>query len=36
MEPKQKQCPVADGTGDGGKVDAVKNNIAYKPGILGP
>ena len=36
MEPKQKQCPVADGTGDGGKVDAVKNNIADKPGILGP
>ena len=36
MEPKQKQRPVADGTGDGGKVDAVKNNIAYKPGILGP
>ena len=35
-EPKQKQQPVVDGTGDGSKVDAVKSNIAYKPGMLGP
>ena len=28
MEPKQKQCPVVDVTGDGSKVDAVKNNTA--------
>ena len=27
-EPKQKQHPVVDGTGDGSKSDAVKNNIA--------
>ena len=27
MEPKQKQCPVMDVTGDGSK-DAVKSNIA--------
>ena len=27
-EPKQKQHPVVDVTGDGSKVDAVKNNIA--------
>ena len=28
MEPKQKQCPAVDVTGDGSKSDAVKNNIA--------
>ena len=28
MEPKQKQHPVVDVTGDGVKSDAVKNNIA--------
>ena len=28
MEPKWKQCPVVDVTGDGLKSDAVKNNIA--------
>ena len=28
MEPKQKQHPFVDGTGDGCKSDAVKNNIA--------
>ena len=28
MEPKQKQHPVVDGTGDGSKFDAVKSNIA--------
>ena len=27
-EPKQKQCPVVDVTGDESKVDAVKNNTA--------
>ena len=27
-EPKQKQHPVVDVTGDGSKIDAVKNNIA--------
>ena len=36
IEPKQKQCPVVDVTGDGSKSDAVKNNISKKPGILGP
>ena len=34
MEPKQKQCPVVDVTGDI-KSDAVKNNIAWEPGMLG-
>ena len=28
MEPKQKQYPVVDVTGDRSKVDAVKSNIA--------
>ena len=28
MEPKQKQHPVVDVTGDGSKSNAVKNNIA--------
>ena len=27
-EPKQKQCPAVDVTGDESKSDAVKNNIA--------
>ena len=35
-DPKQKQCPAVDVTGDGSKSDAVKNNISKKPGILGP
>ena len=26
--PKQKQCPVVDGTGDGSKIQLVKNNTA--------
>ena len=34
-EPKQKQCPVVDVTGDGTK-DAVKSNIAQEPGMSGP
>ena len=28
MEPKQKQYPVSDGTGDRARFDAVKRNIA--------
>ena len=28
MEPKRKQCPVVDVTGDGSKSDAVNNNIS--------
>ena len=34
MEPKQKQPPVVDVTGDGSKSKAVKNNIVYEPGII--
>ena len=36
MEPEQKQHLVVDVPGDGSKSDAVKNNIAEEPGILGP
>ena len=36
MDPKQKQCPAVDVTGDEVKYSAVKNNIAYGPGMLGP
>ena len=38
MEPKQKQHPVVDVTAGGSKTkfNAVKNNIAYEPGKLGP
>ena len=36
MEPKWKQRPVVDGTGIEIKSDAVKNNIAQEPGMLGP
>ena len=28
MEPKQKQYPVSDGTGDRARFDAVESNIA--------
>ena len=35
LEPKQKQHPVVDVTGDGSKSDAVKSNIAKEPGMLG-
>ena len=35
-EPKRKQCPVVDVTGDGSKVRCCKNNIAQEPGVLGP
>ena len=36
MEPKQKQHPVVDVTGDGSKIDTVKNNTAQEPEMLGP
>ena len=37
MEPKQKQCPVVDVTGDGSKVQCCKEwYIAYEPGMLSP
>ena len=36
IQPKQKQHPVVDVTGDGSKVRCCKSNIAYKPGMLGP
>ena len=36
MEPKQKQHPVVDVTGDRSKVQCCKSNIAQEPGILGP
>ena len=36
-EPKRKQHPVVDVTGDGSKVQCCKNNnIAWEPRILGP
>ena len=35
-EPKQKQRPVADVSGGEIKSNAVKNNIAQEPGMLGP
>ena len=36
METKQKQNPVVDATDDKTRSDAIKSNIAYKPGMLGP
>ena len=36
MEPKQKEYPAVDVTGDRSKVDAVKSNIAKEPGMSGP
>ena len=36
MEPKQKQCPVVNVTGDGSKPYAIKKNTAQEPGVLGP
>ena len=37
MEPKQKQHPVVDVTGDRTKVQCCKGSyIAYEPGMLGP
>ena len=35
-EPRQKQHPVVNLTGDGSKVQTVKSNIAQEPGMLGP
>ena len=35
-QPKRKQRPVVDVTGDRSKFDAVKSNIALEPGMLGP
>ena len=36
MEPKQKQYPAEDATGDRSKVQCCKSNIAYEPGMSGP
>ena len=36
MEPKQKQHPVVDVTGDRARSHAIKSNIASEPGMLGP
>ena len=36
IEPKQKQHPVVDVTGDGSKVYAIKCSIVQEPGMLGP
>ena len=35
-EPKQKQHPVVDVTGDRSKVRCCKSNLAQEPGLLGP
>ena len=35
MEPKQKQHPAVDVTGDGSKVRCYKEHIAQEPGKLG-
>ena len=36
MEPKQKQYPIVDVTGDRSKVRCSKSNIAQEPGMSGP
>ena len=36
MEPKQKQYPVVDVTGDRSSKDPIKSSIAQEPGMLGP
>ena len=36
MEPKQKQYPFVDVTGDKARSNAVKSNTAYEPGMIGP
>ena len=36
MEPKQKQHPVVDVTGDGSRSDTIKSIITQVPGMLGP
>ena len=35
-EPKQKQHPVVNVTGDGSKISCCKENTAQEPGMLGP
>ena len=35
-EPKQKQHPVVDVTGDGSRSDTIKSIITQVPGMLGP
>ena len=35
-EPKWKQCPVVDVTGDGSKVWCIEKNNTKEPGMLGP
>ena len=35
-KPKEKQHSVANVSGGKSKFDAVKNNIAQEPGVLGP
>ena len=34
-EPKKKQCPAVDVTGNESKVSCCKNNTALEPGMLG-
>ena len=36
MEPKQKQYPAVDVTGDRARSNAVKSNIAWEPGMSDP
>ena len=36
MDPKQKQYPVVDVTGDRNNVRCCKSNIAQEPGMSGP
>ena len=36
MEPKQKQYPAVDVTGDRSQVQSCKSNISKEPGMLGP
>ena len=35
-EPKQKEYPAVDVTGDRSKIRAVKSNISQEPGMSGP
>ena len=36
MEPKQKEYPVVNGTGDGSKARCCKEQYCKEPGMLGP
>ena len=36
MQPKQKQHPVVNVTGDGSKVRCSREHIAQEPGMFGP